>query len=195
MNWEKEKENLEDLILNKNLSYEEIGRLYTCSGNWIKKIAKKLNIQLIPRRKINNKETFNKDKRFIKVCKNCEKEYISHPKRKSNFCCRECYNKYKHKYKYLNYLENQDLYLGKTNMHWIKTHILEEQNYRCAICKCKNTWNNKDLIFILDHIDGHSNNNRRDNLRLICPNCDSQLETYKSKNKNSDRVYYHYHHR
>lgn len=32
-------------------------------------------------------------------------------------------------------------------------------------------------------------------LRLICPNCDSQLDTYKSKNKNSDRIYYHNHHR
>ena len=29
----------------------------------------------------------------------------------------------------------------------------------------------------------------------ICPNCDSQLDTYKSKNKNSDRIYYHNHHK
>lgn len=54
---------------------------------------------------------------------------------------------------------------------------------------------NKPLVFILDHIDGHANNNTRTNLRLICPNCDSQLDTYKSKNKNSDRIYYHNHHR
>lgn len=39
------------------------------------------------------------------------------------------------------------------------------------------------------HLDGHSNNNGRSNLRLICPNCDSQLETFKSKNKHSDRTY------
>lgn len=26
-----------------------------------------------------------------------------------------------------------------------------------------------------------------DNLRLVCGNCDMQLPTYKSKNKNSDR--------
>lgn len=37
--------------------------------------------------------------------------------------------------------------------------------------------------------------NIRTNLRLVCPNCDSQLETYKSKNKNSDRIYHHIHHR
>lgn len=26
-------------------------------------------------------------------------------------------------------------------------------------------------------------------MRLICPNCDSQLDTYKSKNKNSARKF------
>lgn len=57
------------------------------------------------------------------------------------------------------------------------------------------SWNGIKLVFILDHIDGHANNNQRNNLRLVCPNCDSQLDTYKSKNKNGDRKYYHIHHR
>ncbi len=48
------------------------------------------------------------------------------------------------------------------------------------------------MVFILYHIDGHASNNTRENLRLICPNCDSQLDTYKSKNKNEDRYYYRY---
>jgi len=76
-----------------------------------------------------------------------------------------------------------------------KKDILKEQNGVCAICGIKPEWNDKPLIFILDHIDGRASNNQRNNLRCICPNCDSQLETYKSKNKNSDRVYYHSHHR
>ena len=48
-------------------------------------------------------------------------------------------------------------------------------------------WNNKPINFILDHIDGDASNNWKDNLRLICPNCDSQLDTYKSRSKNSAR--------
>lgn len=69
----------------------------------------------------------------------------------------------------------------------IRDYILKQQNYHCAICNISNTWNQQPLNFVLDHIDGDASNSCRDNLRLICPNCDSQLETYKSKNKNSAR--------
>lgn len=71
-----------------------------------------------------------------------------------------------------------------------KKDILKEQGNICAICECKPIWNGKPLVFILEHIDGHASNNKRNNLRCICPNCDSQLDTYKSKNKNGDRHYY-----
>lgn len=71
----------------------------------------------------------------------------------------------------------------------LKLLILEEQKHKCAICNNEDIWCGKPLVFILDHIDGNSENNLRENLRLVCSNCDSQLPTYKSKNKGSGRYY------
>lgn len=69
----------------------------------------------------------------------------------------------------------------------IRDFVLEKQNFKCAICGISNEWNGKPLNFVLDHINGDCSNSSYNNIRLICPNCDSQLDTYKSKNKNSAR--------
>lgn len=64
--WDSEKEQLEQWILTDKLSYEEIGRRYGCSGNNIKKVAKRLGIELPKRREINPSETFGKSQiKFI----------------------------------------------------------------------------------------------------------------------------------
>ena len=66
MEWINEKEQLHNLLVENNLSYEEVGRRYGYSGNYIKKVAIKLGIQLNPRRKINPSETFNKGKTSVR---------------------------------------------------------------------------------------------------------------------------------
>jgi len=44
-------------------------------------------------------------------------------------------------------------------------------------------WNKTQLPLILDHINGNSRDNRPENLRFLCPNCDAQLPTRGGKNK------------
>ena len=53
----------------------------------------------------------------------------------------------------------------------------------CESCGQNGTWNSLDLRMELDHIDGDRTNHRLENLRMICPNCHSQTETYRSKNR------------
>lgn len=55
------------------------------------------------------------------------------------------------------------------------------------ICGVSDTWNSAPLVLIIDHINGDANDNRRANLRLLCPNCDSQLPTYKARNRGFGR--------
>ena len=76
--WEKEKDNLIELLINQKKSYEEVGRLYGCSGANIKKVALRLGIVLEQRRVINDSETFNKGKTKAptNICKNCGNTYI-----------------------------------------------------------------------------------------------------------------------
>lgn len=198
INWENEKDFLYDEVVNKNTSYEALGRHYNCSGNTIKKILKALEIPTKQRRKINPIETFNKGKhQEPKKCLNCGKDLpLTYDKRRK-FCSNKCQQEFQSREKYLAFLQRDPkAFVDKEeNLRWLKKWILEEQDHKCAICGLKDEWMGKPLVFVLDHEDGRAFHNTRENLRLICPNCDSQLDTYKSKNKNSDRIYHHFHHR
>ena len=71
--------------------------------------------------------------------------------------------------------------------NYVRDYLREQQNGCCAICGAVDTWNGEPLGMIIDHINGDSDDNRRANLRLLCPNCDSQLPTYKARNRGKGR--------
>ena len=120
------------------------------------------------------------------LCKNCQKKIYNTSR---SGLCYDCYKQAENKKKIDRWLATGDTGCGvaTTLRNCIRDYIYNSQNNRCAICGIDRVWNNKVLNFILDHIDGNASNNHKNNLRLICPNCDSQLDTYKSKNKKSAR--------
>lgn len=55
---------------------------------------------------------------------------------------------------------------------------------KCEICGIGEDWfGGSKLVHILDHINGEPYDNRIENLRIVCPNCNSTLETNCGRNK------------
>lgn len=72
---------------------------------------------------------------------------------------------------------------SKYGTHHLKQKLLSKNilENKCDICGNGGEWCGKKLSLQLDHINGINNDNRLENLRLLCPNCHSQTETFSGK--------------
>ena len=59
--------------------------------------------------------------------------------------------------------------------------------YCCSKCGLTD-WQGETIVLDLDHINGNNRDNRLGNLRYLCPNCHSQTDTYKGRNKNTGKI-------
>lgn len=77
---------------------------------------------------------------------------------------------------------------SKTSRTIVRRRVLADEliEYSCSVCGIGPEWNGKPMPLILDHINGINNDNRIKNLRFMCSNCDSQLPTYKARNKTKE---------
>jgi RNA polymerase subunit RPABC4/transcription elongation factor Spt4 len=122
----------------------------------------------------------------MKVCQGCGAELVR--RHQQVYCSNPCQRAHERRLKTEAWLHTGVAVLaGAPRGHYVRRYLLEQQSHACAICGGPETWNGADLVLVLDHVDGDSTNNRRDNLRMVCPNCDSQLPTYKMRNKGKGR--------
>lgn len=56
--------------------------------------------------------------------------------------------------------------------------IEEGISYKCNTCDIYPIWNKKELRLQIDHINGNYLDNRKENLRFLCPNCHSQTSGF-----------------
>lgn len=78
---------------------------------------------------------------------------------------------------------------GRVTGRWVaKRYISEFEGYKCRECGISE-WNGQELSLVLDHINGNAEDWNLSNLRLLCPNCDSQTPTFKGRNLGNGRYF------
>lgn len=122
------------------------------------------------------------------LCKFCEKELNSKIKK---FCDNKCQGDFQYRVYIESWLNGTvsgirgNYFLSKH----IRRYIFEIKFGKCEVCGWSkiNQFTGKFPLEV-HHKDGDSTNNNLDNLMLLCPNCHSLTENYKSLNKNSKRI-------
>jgi hypothetical protein len=121
------------------------------------------------------------NRRTKRPCANCTTDTFN-----VRFCNMGCLKEHRRKER-----ENHIAETGKLtgNAKTIKQYITARQGHNCQICGLTE-WRGQPAPLVCDHINGDSTDNRPDNLRLLCHNCNAQTETFAGRNpKGSGRFY------
>lgn len=115
-------------------------------------------------------------------CLYCKTEFSYSPSQSTGkYCSNICQGLYKVHKETAPKVERGEVRQTST----LRRYLQEVKGQVCAGCGLSDTYNGKPITLQVDHIDGDSDNNFPSNLRLLCPNCHSQTETWTGRNKKS----------
>jgi Zn finger protein HypA/HybF involved in hydrogenase expression len=129
---------------------------------------------------------------MVGTCSNCSITYKYSPSQgKGLYCSNKCQQEDYYKQNITDWLSKKISGRKKDGRpsDYVRRFMLEEANYKCSKCG----WGEKNpingIIYLeIDHIDGTRDNGYKENLRVLCPNCHTLTDTYKTLNK---KVGYH----
>jgi len=137
------------------------------------------------RAKTVNKTRNRKDAKKKKHCLNCN-VLTNNPK----FCSTTCSAQFKK-------FNIEDWIQGKVSgtivsgcSLAIRNYLIQLSNNQCSKCKWAEVHPITNKVPLeINHIDGNSKNNSKENLEVLCPNCHSLTLNFRALNKNSKRNY------
>lgn len=121
---------------------------------------------------------------MLGTCSNCSKEFNYKPSQQNGrYCSNTCQQEFQKKQRIAEWLTGGK----KPGKITLKEYLTETHGYKCSCCGISD-WNGNPINLEIDHKDGDPYNDSPDNLRFICPNCHSQTDTYRGKNRGKGRV-------
>lgn len=115
--------------------------------------------------------------RALKPCVEC-----GELTRNTSCCSRGCFQKSRAAKRSALIISSGRFHGKRSARNFIKSSVGDQ----CNLCGISD-WMGEPLVMVMDHVNGNPEDWSIGNMRLICPNCDSQTPTFKGRNKGNGR--------
>lgn len=139
----------------------------------------------------NNRVKYGNREKY-KNCLNCGKLFKIKYKSKTDFCSATC----KHNYNFTEFIQKWKKgeitgnYSSGGIHEYLREYLLKKYNYECAECGWGIINEHTETIPLeVHHIDGNPDNNKEENLVVLCPCCHSLTKTQKGANVSKRSLY------